>query len=231
MRNSYNLPIIDLLKFLYSGKSQGISEKEIENAEKRLKIKIPETLKNYYIQCGNLKINYCFNYILEPKDLGFSHDWERENLKYDDISNDEIEKELAKIPNMLIFWCENQGVWNAGIKKEDLCLKSPLIYMTTNDDLISWEKITDDVESFIMGQIIANIPDSEFSYKYFENEDVEKILENGSILKTILLRTNFKTSYADKFSSYVDCEKNLLYLFMIDNTGKILYGYIVEAKK
>ena len=112
-----------------------ISYEEIEQAEKTLGITLPKVLKNYYHECGDLNINQCFSYLLMPDDLGFSHQWERENLEEDDIPQNEIDNILAKIPNIFIFWCENQGVWLAGINEKDLNSENPPIYISTNDDL------------------------------------------------------------------------------------------------
>ena len=102
---------------------------------------MPKVLRRYYHECGDLDINSCFSSILNLDEIGFSHTWEREFLEDDEVSNDEIEKALKQTDNFLIFWTENQGVWNAGIKKEDLALENPPVYMTTNDDLYSWEEV------------------------------------------------------------------------------------------
>ena len=49
-------------------------------------------------------------------------------------------------------------------KKEDLALKKSPVYMTTNDDLYSWEKVTDDIDTFIILQILDNLESSGFYF-------------------------------------------------------------------
>lgn len=153
-----------------------ISWEEINRTEIRLKTNFPMVLRRYYHECGDLDINSCFSSILNLDEIGFSHTWEREALKDDGVSNDEIEKALEKTHNFLIFWTENQGVWNAGIKKEDLALKNPPVYMTTNDDLYSWEKVTDDIDTFIILQILDNLESSGFYFFTFDSEQIDFLL-------------------------------------------------------
>lgn len=110
------------------------------------------------------------------EDTYFSHDGLREFLEDDEYSEEQIEKILQKTENILIFWCENQGIWNVGIKKEDLSLKNPPIYMSTNDDLYSWEKVTEDIDTFIISQVIDNIESTEIYTEIVEGEEIENIL-------------------------------------------------------
>uniref|UniRef100_UPI00261F8D0F hypothetical protein n=1 Tax=Fusobacterium sp. TaxID=68766 RepID=UPI00261F8D0F len=104
----------------FSNNNYKISWEEINRTEIRLKANFPRILRRYYHECGDLEINSCFSSILNLDVIGFSHTWEREALEDDGVSNDEIEKALEQTDNFLIFWTENQGVWNAGIKNEDL---------------------------------------------------------------------------------------------------------------
>ena len=110
------------------------------------------------------------------EDTYFSHDGLREFLEDNEYSEEQIEKILQKTENILIFWCENQGIWNAGIKEEDLSLKNPPIYMSTNDDLYSWEKVTEDIDTFIISQVIDNIESTEIYTEIVEGEEIENIL-------------------------------------------------------
>ena len=100
-----------------SNNNYKISWEEINRTEIRLKANFPRVLRRYYHECGDLDINSCFSSILNLDEIGFSHTCEREALEDDGISNDEIEKALEQTDNFLIFWTENQGVWNAEIKK------------------------------------------------------------------------------------------------------------------
>ncbi|MFR8990921.1 MAG: DUF6630 family protein [Fusobacterium sp.] len=195
-----------------------ISWEEINRTEIRLKANFPRVLRRYYHECGDLDINSCFSSILNLDEIGFSHTWEREALEDDGISNDEIEKALKQTDNFLIFWTENQGVWNAGIKKEDLALENPPVYMTTNDDLYSWEKVTDDIDTFIILQVLDNLQSSGFYFLTFDSEEIDFLLQDKKISKDELLKNPFKIKERNlKFPtySYYDYEGDKIYIFQM----------------
>lgn len=195
-----------------------ISWEEINRTEIRLKTNFPMVLRRYYHECGDLDINSCFSSILNLDEIGFSHTWEREALKDDGVSNDEIEKALEKTHNFLIFWTENQGVWNAGIKKEDLALENPPVYMTTNDDLYSWEKVTDDIDTFIILQILDNLESSGFYFFTFDSEQIDFLLLDKKISKDELLKNPFKIKDRNlKFPTYLnyDYGGDKIYIFQV----------------
>ena len=195
-----------------------ISWEEINKTEIRLKTNFPKILRRYYHECGDLEINSCFSSILNLDEIGFSHTWEREALKDDGVSNDEIEKALEKTDNFLIFWTENQGVWNAGIKKEDLALENPPVYMTTNDDLYSWEKVTDDIDTFIILQVLDNLQSSGFYFLTFDSEEIDYLLLDKKISKDELLKNPFNIKDKNlKFPTYsiYDYEGDKIYIFQM----------------
>lgn len=206
---------------LASKNNYKISWKEINNTEFRLKTDFPNVLRRYYYECGDLDINTCFSSILNLDELGFSHTWEREALEDDGLPNDEIEKALKETDNFLIFWTENQGVWNAGIKKEDLSLENPPVYMTTNDDLYSWEKVTDDIDTFIIVQVIENLSSSKFYYLTFDSEQIEFLLQDKKISKDELIKNPLGIKDRNvKFPIYsnYDYDGDKIYIFkMIDD--------------
>lgn len=195
-----------------------ISWEEINRTEIKLKTDLPKVLRRYYHECGDLEINSCFSSILNLDEIGFSHTWEREALEDDEVSNDEIEKALKQTDNFLIFWRENQGVWNAGIKKEDLFLENPPVYMTTNDDLYSWEKITDDIDTFIILQVLDNLQSSGFYFLTFDREQIDFILLDKKISKDELLKNPFGIKHRNlKFPTYLnyDYEGDKIYIFQV----------------
>ena len=221
--NFFNNPILAKVfgNNLASKNNYKISWKEINNTELRLKTDFPNVLRRYYHECGDLDINTCFSSILNLDELGFSHTWEREALEDDGLSNDEIEKALKETDNFLIFWTENQGVWNAGIKKEDLSLENPPVYMTTNDDLYSWEKVTDDIDTFIIVQVIENLSSSKFYYLTFDSEQIEFLLQDKKISKDELIKNPLGIKDRNvKFPTYsnYDYDGDKIYIFkMIDD--------------
>ena len=195
-----------------------ISWEEINRTEIRLKTDLPKVLRRYYHECGDLEINSCFSSILNLDEIGFSHTWEREALEDDEVSNDEIEKVLEQTDNFLIFWTENQGVWNAGIKKEDLALENPPVYMTTNDDLYSWEKITDNIDTFIILQILDNLESSGFYFLTFDSREIDFLLSDKKISKDELLKNPFGIKHRNlKFPTYsiYDYEGDKIYIFQV----------------
>lgn len=197
-----------------------ISWERIYKTELRLKIDIPRVLKRYYHECGDLDINSCFSEILDLDDIDFSHNWLKEQLEDDDYSQEEIEKILKETDNFLIFWTENQGIWNAGIKKEDLSLENPPVYMTTNDDLYTWEKVTDDIDTFILLQIIDNLLDSKFYFLTFDSEQINSILSDKKILKESLIKNAFEIKDRKiKLSTYTeyDYTQDRVYIFKVNN--------------
>lgn len=221
--NFFNNPILAKVfgNNLASKNNYKISWKEINNTELRLKTDFPNVLRRYYHECGDLDINTCFSSILNLDELGFSHTWEREALEDDGLSNDEIEKALKETDNFLIFWTENQGVWNAAIKKEDLSLENPPVYMTTNDDLYSWEKVTDDIDTFIIVQVIENLSSSKFYYLTFDSEQIEFLLQDKKISKDELIKNPLGIKDRNvKFPTYsnYDYDGDKIYIFkMIDD--------------
>lgn len=208
-----------------------ISWEEINRTEIKKRITLPRVLKDYYHECGDLDINTACSELLKLEDIYFSHDGLREFLEDDEYSEEQVEKILQKTENILIFWCENQGVWNAGIKKEDLSLKNPPIYMSTNDDLYSWEKVTEDIDTFIISQVIDNIESTEIYTEIVEGEKIENILSEKKISYDELKKSRYISSNGKiKFSNYADYDSDTIYLFIL-NSDEIKRVYIVKPKE
>ena len=53
--------------------------------------------------------------------------------------------------NYIILWSENQCVWTAGYLLKDLQAKNPNppVYISVNDDLITYVKCVDNIELFL----------------------------------------------------------------------------------
>lgn len=217
--NFFNNPIFtEVFGNNSSNNNYKISWEEINRTEIRLKTNFPKVLRRYYHECGDFDINRCLSSILNLDEIGFSHDWEREALEDDETPKDEIEKTLKEIDNFLIFWTENQGVWNAGIKKEELSLENPPVYMTTNDDLYSWEKVTDDIDTFIILQVLDNLQSSGFYFLTFDSEEIDFLLQDKKISKDELLKNPFGIKERNlKFPtySYYDYKGDKIYIFQM----------------
>lgn len=226
----FNDPIVE--KVFANKGSYKISWEQIYKTEIRLKTDLPRVLKRYYHECGDFDINSCFSEILNLEDIEFSHNWLKEQLEDDDYSQEEIEKVLKETDNFLIFWTENQGVWNAGIKKEDLSLENPPVYMTTNDDLYTWEKVTDDIDTFILLQIIDNLSDSKFYFLTFDREQINSILSDKKILKESLIKNAFEIKDRKiKLSTYTeyDYTQDRVYIFKV-NDDEFEKCWLIKSK-
>lgn len=217
--NFFNSPIFaEVFGNNSSNNNYKISWEEINRTEIRLKTNLPRVLRRYYHECGDFDINRCLSSILNLDEIGFSHDWEREALEDDETTKDEIENILKETDNFLIFWTENQGVWNAGIKKEELSLENPPVYMTTNDDLYSWEKVTDDIDTFIILQVLDNLQSSGFYFLTFDSEEIDFLLQDKKISKDELLKNPFGIKERNlKFPtySYYDYKGDKIYIFQM----------------
>lgn len=226
----FNNPIVE--KVFANKGSYKISWEQIYKTEIRLKTDLPRVLKRYYHECGDFDINSCFSEILNLEDIEFSHNWLKEQLEDDDYSQEEIEKVLKETDNFLIFWTENQGVWNAGIKKEDLSLENPPVYMTTNDDLYTWEKVTDDIDTFILLQIMDNLSDSKFYFLTFDREQINSILSDKKILKESLIKNAFEIKDRKiKLPTYIeyDYTQDRVYMFKV-NDDEFEKCWLIKSK-
>ena len=130
------------------GKARGFSEKTIFFYEAAVGIRLPAALREYYLACGKASLNCALHEIFVPdikakpfgRRLTFSYDHIDEDLETFSKPGEEDYEELAKLRalpreqwgevtgNYLLFWCENQGCWYAGIKAEDLNKPNPAVY-------------------------------------------------------------------------------------------------------
>lgn len=92
----------------------GTPAKEIEKAEKRLNVKIPSALRDYYLVAGREKrFSQCLNRLIAP----------------DKWSIDQ---------GRLIFMEENQAVVSWGIPTRNSKVDDPIVSQGINDDSITW---------------------------------------------------------------------------------------------
>ena len=93
--------------------------------------------------------------------------------------------------------------------------------MTTNDDLYSWEKVTDNIDTFIILQVLDNLQSSGFYFLTFDSREIDFLLSDKKISKDELLKNPFKIKDRNlKFPVYLnyDYEGDKIYIFqMKDN--------------
>lgn len=94
--------------------SFGIPEHEILECENRLGAKLPRVLRDFYLQFGNNEqINQTQDYLILPAELEVYED------------------------GFVVFYYENQVVWEAGIKFSDFNQDNPNIYLSYDRE--NWE--------------------------------------------------------------------------------------------
>jgi hypothetical protein len=94
--------------------SFGIAEEIISRRERYLGKKLPEILRQYYLQLGNNKqINQSQDNLVLPTELEIYED------------------------GFAVFYYENQVVWQAGIKSSDFAQDNPSVYLCYDQE--NWE--------------------------------------------------------------------------------------------
>ncbi len=106
-------------------RGDGLSERKIREAEMRLKLKLPRSLREYYRVAGNLAgLNKQHNQIF-------------------DLSQIVVEE------GYLIFIDENQSVVSWGIRIEDFSGEDPLVWQRNNSAPVEWHGEDMTVSEFI----------------------------------------------------------------------------------
>ena len=167
----YDPPLSLLMDFFQEdGRHQGFSEEEILKAENRLGVSLPPVYRNYLRTYGRDPINFHFNQLQEPEEIQTSYrfvedelrDRERDFSKTGEASASagpyfkfrqlprERWRELTD--NYVLIWYENQGVWSAGYRFQDLLdgNPDPPVYGSVNDDYITYTKWADRTEPFLL---------------------------------------------------------------------------------
>lgn len=132
--NMNYLEKIERLYQLSNDNHSGFSETEITEAEQALGFKFPAVLREYYLSLGkNEAINHSHNRLLSPNAIYFTED------------------------RYLIFYEENQGVVQWGIKEADLSLENPSVW--GNYDTVyesDWQQETKTLEDFFLSMCVYN---------------------------------------------------------------------------
>ena len=106
--------------------------------------------------------------------------------------------------------------------------------MTTNDDLYSWEKVTDDIDTFIILQVLDNLQSSGFYFLTFDSEEIDFLLLDKKISKDELLKNPFEIKERNlKFPTYsiYDYEGDKIYIFQVKDNKFEKYLLIKPSVK
>ena len=183
--------------------AQGLSQELVASYEAAAGFQLPAALREYYLACGKASLNEMLHPIFLPdKDakpfnhhLTFSHvyieDEMQDHRKYNETGSEEQERIWAlprerweeEQENYLLFWCENQGCWLAGIQKRDLDQPDPPVYFNDQDTMYHWAPFGDSVSSFLIATIIEVIEDETTAdTSTFEDlEEIQQILEEAGV--------------------------------------------------
>jgi len=175
----YNLLPDEIMERLYDD-HKGYTEEEIAATEKRLGItRLPAVLRTYYLNYAKLSLSTALDPILEPSQINFTHyilNNDRED--FEDIYGAPVEELKARSTNHLVFWVENQGVWQAAIREEDLWRENPPVYMTVDESILEWDLVSDSLQSFLVTSFWDNAEDC-------DDLELEKSNDENEILSTI----------------------------------------------
>lgn len=212
----------------------GFPEDAVCAVEEKYQIKFPPFYKKYLLQYGQHPINDVHDHICPPDEIVSNYDCLLEDI--DDYAN-ELEKmseedaeaaceeeEIYQIcrlpqeewhtivPEYILTWYENQGVWNAGYLRSDLeqGVADPPMYISTNDDFITFQKAADNTETFLKSIFFMAgwCLDSAISFE--DKESAVRALEEDGI----------DLSLAEKpgVNLCLDTDTNILYTCMVSNS-------------
>jgi hypothetical protein len=100
--------------FNIQGNSHGFSEEEITECEQYLGKRLPEVLRQYYLQLGkNNEINHTQDNLVLPSELEVYED------------------------GFVIIYKENQVVWEAGVKYSDFEQENPTVFLSYDQE--NWD--------------------------------------------------------------------------------------------
>ena len=175
MNMKYNLSLPELMDFFCDKEHCGFPLEEIEAAENRLEVLLPKTYRDFLLNYGKDAVNTHHNMLMEPQKIDSSYEIIQETLKYDwepefqEAMEQGLEAEYAQNPyfqlwklpvecwetiteDYILIWHENQGIWSAGYRRKDLLngVLNPPIYISTNDDYVTYKKCADNTEMFLV---------------------------------------------------------------------------------
>lgn len=173
----------------------GFSEEEISAVEQKYQIKFPAFYRNYMLRCGQHPINNTQDCICPPDEILSNYDYLSDDIdeyadELSELSEDAIkeaceENKIYQIcqlpqeqwhtitPEYILIAYENQGVWYAGYLRSDLekGVPDPSVYISTEDDFITFEKAAENTEEFLKSIFFMAIWCMEDSVIPFEEKD------------------------------------------------------------
>lgn len=235
MSLKYNLSIHELMDFFCKDTHKGFSQQSIDKAEKNIGVSLPDVYREFLLLYGEDDVNTFYNHIEPPEEIFTSyqaimetHEELEEEYKeaIENGTQDEYEGneyfELWQLPmekwdtitkNYVLIWYENQGVWYAGYLLSDLQngVKNPPVYISTNDDFITFAKFTSDTKEFLT-EMLAHVAGyfGRDSYQFYQKKNEI----NAFCLKNEIDLTRLQNEYCGYYSgNCLDSEKEILYFY------------------
>ena len=186
---------------------QGYTEQQIAYLKERFG-GLPEVLEAYYRTAGGTEACYAVQDTWILPEQYQTWQW------------------LQKQDNMILLH-ENQGVCSAGIRKEDLSLQDPPVYVTEDDS--NWLLCAPSVSTFLCAALAY---ESVFAMSYTSEKFIWLAEEEISALPNILQKLPF--SLQNWLCEEITCYQNTPEQMVIvmeneDGTGCMLYGAASEA--
>lgn len=202
----YNPSISELMDFFCETGHCGFSEEEVAGAEEDLGITIPQFYRDFLLRYGKDKVNKHMHIIRDVSEIYSSYEAIGEDLEdewveefEEAVSNGEEEEyaddpyfQLWKLPreqwstvteDYIIIWHENQGVWTAGYLKKDLLdgVADPPVYISTEDDYVTYKKCADSTEDFIKVMLYDAAYGWNRGERLTKSQDIERALSEAGI--------------------------------------------------
>ena len=241
MGMKYGLAISELMDFFCEGEHQGFSEQDIQDAEQNIGAPLPASYRSFLKSYGGDAINTHCHTIAKPENITTSYDcieeciteeggWQEEfeeavkNGEESDYEDNEYFK-LWQLPkeqwhtiteNYVLIWHENQGVWCAGYLLKDLQadVTDPPVYISINDDFISFEKYTPNTYLFLLEMLRQNAWGYHDGKRIWKKDEIRATLSSNNIVLEQL-----------KHQYEIPEQKPLFYGTCLDDETGTLYIY------
>ena len=222
----YDPPLSDLMDFFCEGEHQGFPEGGIQGAEARLGLSLPPVYREFLKTYGLDYINYHLNQLEYPGNIFTTYEILEDEIRdrapeFSEHADSPYYK-LHALPkerwgeitdNYLIIWHENQGVWSAGYRVQDLLdgNPDPPVYIATNDDYITYQKWMDSTEDFLREMLRQAAYGWHDGQRFTREEEIQAALSAAGIDPVRFRKPNRA-------------------VFAISDDGETLYAYWQEPE-
>lgn len=236
----YELSIPELMNFFAKDGHHGFSVEEIGRVEQRVGVSLPPVYRDFLASYGRDPINTHLHQIFSPEEIVTTYQLIEDTLKdwmpeFETAVREGREKDYAdngyfkmwKLPreqwptvteNYLLIWCENQGVWNAGYRIEDLMAgeKDPPVYMSTEDDLITFRRCARSTGDFLLEML------RQAAYGFFPGSrktargEIEAVLKTAQADPRRLMAEHSLDGWDYSSGTCLDEKGNILYYYYGD---------------